>query len=247
MNANMPADASPYVGPVPFERQHEDLFFGRQREIRQLMYLLIPERIVLLHSPSGAGKTSLIQAGLIPTLEREKTRFKVLPVMHVASVPRLEDLKGLPAHNRYVLSALLSLEEELPEDGKPSLAELAEMEFGAYLVERCPPDEDKPNQVLIFDQFEELLTADPTDTQAKAEFFRQVGAVLQHPRRWALFSMREDYLAGLDPYLLPVPGRLETRFRLDLLAEEAALAAIQKPAATVTVQNTPPTPPMTAS
>jgi hypothetical protein len=109
------------------------------------------------------------------------------------------------------------------------------MEFGAYLTEHWQPDKDKPNQVLIFDQFEELLTADPTDTKAKAEFFRQVGAALQHPRRWALFSMREDYLAGLDPYVLPVPGRLETRFRLDLLARDAALEAIQQPAATAGV------------
>jgi formylglycine-generating enzyme required for sulfatase activity len=235
MNAEMPTDSSPYVGPVPFERQHQNLFFGRQREIRQLMYRLIPQRIVLLHSPSGAGKTSLIQAGLIPALEEEEETFQILPTMQVGQMPRPEDLKDLTVSNRYVLSALLSLEEELAGKGRPSLAELVEMEFGAYLAERRPPDEDRPNQVLIFDQFEELLTADPTDTQAKAAFFRQVGAVLQHPRRWALFSMREDYLAGLDPYLHPVPGRLETRFRLDLLDKEAALAAIQMPAAAVGV------------
>jgi WD40 repeat protein len=235
MSAHMPTDSSPYVGPVPFEREHENLFFGRQHEIRQLMYRLIPQRIVLLNSPSGAGKTSLIQAGLIPALEREEETFRILPIMQVGQLPGPRDLEGLPAHNRYVLSALLSLEEELPEDQRLPLAKLAAMEFGAYLAERCPPDEDKPNQVLIFDQFEELLTADPTDTKAKAQFFQQVSAALQHPQRWALFSMREDYLAGLDPYLLPVPLRLETRFRLDLLAEEAALAAIQMPAATVGV------------
>ena len=81
MNAKVPTDSNPYVGPVPSQRKQRNLFFGRTQEIRQLMYLLIAERIVLLHSPSGAGKTSLIQAGLIPTLEEEEERFQILPIM----------------------------------------------------------------------------------------------------------------------------------------------------------------------
>ena len=58
---------NPYVGPRAF-RTGEALY-GRARELNELMNLLIAERIVLLHSPSGAGKSSLIQAGLIPLLE----------------------------------------------------------------------------------------------------------------------------------------------------------------------------------
>jgi hypothetical protein len=34
--------------------------------------------------------------------------------------------------------------------------------------------------------------------------------------------MREDYLAGLDPYLLPIPTRLNNTYRLDLLSVPAA-------------------------
>jgi uncharacterized repeat protein (TIGR01451 family) len=37
------------------------------------------------------------------------------------------------------------------------------------------------------------------DLTAKQEFFRQVGEALQDPRLWALFSMREDFVAALDP------------------------------------------------
>jgi hypothetical protein len=236
MNAVAPRDANPYVGPRPFEREHDDLFFGRKREIRQLFYLLIAERILLLHSPSGAGKTSLIQAGLIPTLEKEKKSFQILRAMRVGNIPRPSELKRITVRNRYVLSALQSLEEALPKRRRMSLTRLAGMEFGAYLDQRWPLGEDQPNQVLIFDQFEELLTADPTDQPDKAEFFRQVGTALRYPRRWALFAMREDFLAGLDPYLLPVPGRLQTRFRLDLLERPAAREAIQEPSGIRDVQ-----------
>ena len=72
---------NPYVGPRSFE-QHERLY-GRDTETRKLANLLGAERIVLLHSPSGAGKTSLIQAALIPKMQERKFH-----VRHVARVNR---------------------------------------------------------------------------------------------------------------------------------------------------------------
>ena len=54
------ARPNPYVGPRPFTAR--DPLSGRTREVRELKSLLIAERIVLLHAPSGAGKTSLLEA-----------------------------------------------------------------------------------------------------------------------------------------------------------------------------------------
>ena len=65
-----------YVGPRPFERSERNLFFGRDREISELLSLVTSSRIVLCYAPSGAGKTSLINAGLQPRLEKEG--FEVL-------------------------------------------------------------------------------------------------------------------------------------------------------------------------
>src|SRR5713101_5046340 len=64
---------NPYVGPRAFRKN--ELFFGRERESAGLINTLIAGRIVLLHSPSGAGKTSLIQASVVPALEGR--RFQV--------------------------------------------------------------------------------------------------------------------------------------------------------------------------
>lgn len=219
---------NPYVGPRAFRAG--EAFYGRDREVGELLDLLIAERIVLLYSPSGAGKTSLIQAGLIPELVREG--FRVHPVMRVSLEPA-QRLDGT-SFNRYVISSLLALEEGLPSGQQKSLQELARMDIDAYLNLRRAPVTEKgngemDNEVLIFDQFEEILTVSPTDLQSKETFFAQVGATLRERTRWALFAMREDYLAGLDPYLRPIPTRLANTYRLDLLGEPAARQAMQRP------------------
>jgi len=80
MTDTPPPRANPYPGPRAFQRGES--LHGRDREVMELLDLLIAERIVLLYSPSGADKTSLIQAALIPELEREG--FQVLPIMRVS-------------------------------------------------------------------------------------------------------------------------------------------------------------------
>ena len=77
-----------------------------------------------------------------------------------------------------------------------------------------------------------MLTLDPTDRQGKLAFFEQVGEALRDRNRWAVFAMREEFVAGLDPYLKPIPTRFDKsrRYRLELLGPEAAVQAMQRPA-----------------
>ena len=187
---------------------------------------------MLLSSPSGAGKTSLVQAALIPELVREG--FRVLPTMRPGLLAEDVAQLGKLRFNRYVLSLLLSLERELPEAEQTPLAELADASLADYL-ERFPgaTGDEWHGDVLIFDQFEEILTVDPTDRETKRAFFEQVGQALRDRNRWALFSMREEYVAALDPYLRPIPARFDKgrRYHLDLLGPDAAREAMQGPAA----------------
>lgn len=207
--------SNPFSGPHPLETGQP--IFGRGREIEELYYLLSAERIVLLHSPSGAGKSSLIQAGLIPRLAE---RFDVRGPARLNTQPAGEGV------NRYVRSANLAFEEGLPEERRRDPEFVSRLTLAQYVESRPRRRSAPANVVLIFDQFEEILTADPLAIDAKHEFFRQLGELLQDPKVWALFALREDYLAQLDPYATQTPTHLKNRFRLDLLRREDARDAI---------------------
>jgi hypothetical protein len=210
------AATNPYVGPRAFRAG--EAFFARDREQRDLANLLIAERVVLLHAPSGAGKTSLIQAGLIPMLE--KRRFHPTRPARVKTPPP----DGVRVHNRYIHSVALDL-----LDGDRDPEELAGIRFADIIMELTPPA-GEGFLVLILDQFEELLSIDPTDWKNQAVFFRELGAALQDSQVWTLISIREDYMGGLDRFVRYMPGHLQTTYRLDFLDRAAAKLAIQRPA-----------------
>ncbi len=216
---------NPYVGPRSF--QTGEKMYGRDTEVRRLLDLLIAERIMVLHSPSGAGKSSLIQAGLIPRLETEG--FHIFPTVRI-NLDLPSGCRDRADCNRYAFSALMSLEEALGEEHKHPVDQLTGLTLEAYLSQREAPQDEPASKLLIFDQFEEILTVAPTDQEGKAAFFKQLGALLRDRKYWALFAIREDFIAAIDPYVRPVPTRLNNRFRLDFLGVHAALQAIQKPA-----------------
>src|SRR3954453_10001976 len=79
------ADGNPYVGPRPFERGDTERFFGRERETRDLASLVVAHRVVLLYSGSGAGKSSLLNAAVLPLLEAKS--FDVVQPARVGALP----------------------------------------------------------------------------------------------------------------------------------------------------------------
>jgi formylglycine-generating enzyme required for sulfatase activity len=65
--APAPLDASnPYRGLAPFEAEHRALFFGRDADIRAVLERLRHRPLVLVAGDSGAGKSSLCRAGVLP-------------------------------------------------------------------------------------------------------------------------------------------------------------------------------------
>jgi hypothetical protein len=214
---------NPYVGPRPFRAG--ELFFGREREAGSLTDTLQTCKVVLLHSPSGAGKTSLIQTSVVPAFAARdfqicagtEPEFSALRV----KAPPPADVQ---VPNQYVFSLVTGLVGHLvPRETVLSMT----IEDALTLFARGRDPDGR--QLLLIDQFEEILRIAPGDLDGQTEFFRQLGEALDDSRRWALLAMREDYMGGLDKFRRYVPGQLRTTFRLDLLTDLAALQAVQQP------------------
>ncbi len=216
-----PERSNPYVGPVAFEREDAALFFGRDREAASLASLLISESVVLFYAQSGAGKTSLVNARLIPQLETKG--FEVLPVVRVG----IETRAVVAPQNIHVFNTLCYL-SGLPQE---HLNRIENKPLREFLQREVAGDDELPPRILIFDQFEEILTCYPERRADREDFFLQLRAALgADPLLSVLFMVREDHIAGLDRFARLLPGRLRTRFRMERLRFEDAITAIRRPA-----------------
>ena len=65
-----PVPDPPYPGMRGYREDESEIFFGRSREIEDLIQLLRCQQFLALIGPSGSGKSSLVRAGLIPELRR---------------------------------------------------------------------------------------------------------------------------------------------------------------------------------
>src|SRR5688572_7520454 len=79
------SDGSPYPGLEAFTERDAAVFFGRDGEVTELLERLHPvaparlNRLVTVVGPSGVGKTSLIQAGVLPRLRQRRGGWIVPP------------------------------------------------------------------------------------------------------------------------------------------------------------------------
>ncbi|MEV5877371.1 WD40 repeat domain-containing protein [Streptomyces sp. NPDC052101] len=119
-------DQPPYPGLEAFTEDDAAVFFGRDREIAELVGRLHPavpgraQRFVTVVGPSGSGKSSLVRAGLLPTLARRRGRWTVAAPFSPGADPvgtlrqRLSHLPG----ERPALLVIDQLEELLTLCGR---------------------------------------------------------------------------------------------------------------------------------
>jgi len=226
-SAPKPYGTNPYVGPRPYEQRERELFFGRDRETNELFSLVCAHPVVLFYSQSGAGKTSLLNAGVIPRLKEQGNQ--VFGVVRVGGkLPKETDETKI--QNVFVFNALLSMQGERSQFPPERLSR---MSLSEYLVLQERGDEREyfyPLHVIIFDQFEEFFTSFPGRMAHQENFFVNVSKALEaDPLLRIVFTMREEYIAGLDPFARMLPERLKRRFRMERLRAEAALRAVEGP------------------
>jgi YVTN family beta-propeller protein len=180
---------SPFVGPRPFKRdpEEQELFFGRNYESERIISLIYSHKLVLVYAQSGAGKTSLFNANIIPALEQKG--LQVLPMVRVGigsqmiSKAHQANMVGgsssLSEHeiNPYIFNVFQSL---VPDVSGDELLEILTKDRGPvvkdditkstssskslseFLRDFFPHQIDQRGknipQILIVDQLEELFT-----------------------------------------------------------------------------------------
>jgi hypothetical protein len=155
------AGVSPYRGLLPFREQDAGLFFGRERFVAELLQKVgqrTATNVVAVIGRSGSGKSSIIYAGLIPALRRERglggqSVWRILDLRPLAEpLHQLAFVFDPPAAEPGSMAFLAALNEraQLFRDRKLTLAQLVR--------ERLRRDEGSTRVLLYIDQWEELYT-----------------------------------------------------------------------------------------
>ncbi|MES0133593.1 trypsin-like peptidase domain-containing protein [Mesorhizobium sp. M0016] len=147
-----PQLARPYRGLRDFGERDRAFFFGRKIFVGKLREKLRTYPIVGVAGASGSGKSSVVKAGLIPELRKERN-WTVLK-MRPAADPWAELAKELMPllHERLPLGEGLGKEEELTQKLRDDPLHLGTCLRGIAKAQRS-------DQILLFvDQFEELFT-----------------------------------------------------------------------------------------
>ncbi|MBL7827200.1 MAG: hypothetical protein JNJ57_11245, partial [Saprospiraceae bacterium] len=183
-----------YPGLQPFETKDAALFYGREREARDLYAQVQVEKMVVLFSKSGMGKSSLLNAGLTPLLE--KTPMLPLRV-------RLSN-EAVPLEQQF-LNELESDEWKDAVTLDPALRKAGATLWEQVKAAKFAKNGEPAIPLFVFDQFEEVFT-------------------LYSPARRARFLSELADLANGNPpetYLDRLRARIRAGERLDVRALEA--------------------------
>jgi hypothetical protein len=242
-----------YPGARPFTQEDRPLFFGRDKVIDTLVSRIKTEKTLFIYSRSGIGKTSLLNAGLLPVLSQDENN-------EIADVIRFYNF------NENDVSPYNKILRIIENSGK--------LKTGENFLNKLIPHHNslwyhfKNHQIssgshkcyyLFFDQFEELFTY--TDFQI-FEFTKQLSDLLytgvppdirlrvteeskKNPDSVTpenirlleipmeikvIFLISSDRINMLYKLLDGIPTIFNSRFELLPLSEEDAKEAIQLPA-----------------
>ena len=237
---------SPYLGLSAFQPKHKHLFFGRRKEtLEALKYLgtqqdIAPEHIqggehfcrwLQVEGNSGSGKSSLVNAGMLPLVEQgalwSRTNFsqwKILGPMMPGEKP-LYRLAELLEHE------FIGSDQAAARDTANRYARLKE-DPKAFASRLRDFKTDDTAYLLVVDQFEELFTF---SNKEESLLFDQQLAVALKDKDCPLFlisTVRIDFLEGFEklPCLSELYNNHCKRYLLKTISNEGLREVIEQPA-----------------
>nr|NCR59151.1 hypothetical protein [Microcystis aeruginosa LL13-06] len=206
---------SPYLGLFKFEEGDKDKFFGRDKWIIELTNYLEEKNVLLLLGASGSGKSSLVQAGLIPKLKDDFGASKLVNLTFVPDVHPFKSFSGC-----------------LAPKYRQSKAEIAQSVQEDTLIKVVEGLKNNSDLWFIFiDQFEELFTRTPKTE--RDIFIKSLIKLIEKNNSLVkiVMTMRADFLDKLSPY--PSLGKIHDQYSKMLtdMDESELRLAIAEPAA----------------
>ena len=139
-----------YPGITPFSREQRNVFFGRDKDIQNLKNLILIRNQVLLYAKSGVGKTSLLNAGVLPIIE---DKYKPIQIRFTAYT---KDSKISPVQN--VINKLKSKKNTQPNILDILTENTDYSKTLWFYFKQSQLQNKEKNYILVFDQFEELFS-----------------------------------------------------------------------------------------
>ena len=206
----IPRPERPYKFLDWFEATDRAIFYGREWEAPALQRQIMAHKLTVLYGASGVGKTSLIQAGVIPRLHEDGyVTFYVRSLEDPAQAIKVEAL-------RLARGPEAQLDEEARGTALPPF------------LRQVLPHETR--LVVFLDQFEEFFIR--LGDGVRRAFIEELAACLEDDalEMRAVLSLRDDYFVRLDEFLERWPKVFGNCFRLRNLDEDKARLAIFMPA-----------------
>ena len=205
---------NPYPG-TPYSAKDQDLFFGRDAERNRLLSDMYDgeERIFFVYGPSGAGKTSLIDAGLRGLLQQRWWFSELISAS-------LEEPETMPI--RLWQRLLRQLTKYQAASDRLDTALVPDILAAVEAM-------GKPGYVFWFDHMEHLLALE--DAEKTALFFRIASDLLERTRRVRIIiSFRRELLAQAEDHAKLLPPGSWRKWLLRSLTSSGARDCIIRPA-----------------
>jgi len=247
--AGKATDSCPYPGLMAFSERFAPIFFGRDPEIATVLDKLNgmrhrgEPRMLLIHGGSGSGKSSLLKAGVLPRLARNRD-WLVLPTLRYGETPN--DDETLFAKLAKELTLRFPLDCPARPDWKDLRAKFESEDVEAASQYFIDTTQDltmalgchEATTLMPLDQFEELLTSSVRPLADKFLNFLHVLLSRNNGQLLAIATLRSDYLDVYErhPHALQPPHLLTDR--LPPFPWERVTDVIVQPAARVGVNFT---------
>jgi alpha-beta hydrolase superfamily lysophospholipase len=193
---------SPYPGMMAFQKADAAVFFGREQEIQQGLETLRRlrqfggPRMLLVLGASGNGKSSIVRAGLLPRLRKNKEHWLVLDPFRPQDHPFRElsivlakafSENGLESNWKEICYQLEQAAQKEKSHEKTTINDVA-------LELQIAQKQRDATTLMVIDQAEELLVS--LEKERTISFLSLLCSALEIPDSpiMVIFTLRSDFL-----------------------------------------------------